>query len=44
MIGVLQATEAIKVLLGMTPSLSGTLLLYDATTMAFDKPFLPGSK
>ncbi len=37
MIGVLQATEAIKVLLGMTPSLSGTLLLYDATTMAFDK-------
>ena len=37
MIGVLQATEAIKVLLGMTPSLSGTLLLYDATTMTFDK-------
>ena len=37
MIGVLQATEAIKILLGMTPSLSGTLLLYDATTMAFDK-------
>ena len=37
MIGVLQATEAIKVLLGMTPALSGTLLLYDATTMAFDK-------
>ena len=37
LIGVLQATEALKVLLGMPPSLSGTLLLYDAKTMEFDK-------
>ncbi|MGB0235657.1 MAG: molybdopterin-synthase adenylyltransferase MoeB [Poseidonia sp.] len=37
LIGVLQATEALKVLLGMPPSLSGTLLLYDAKTMDFDK-------
>ena len=37
LIGVLQATEALKVLLGMAPSLSGTLLLYDAKTMDFDK-------
>jgi adenylyltransferase/sulfurtransferase len=37
LIGVLQATEALKVLLGMPPSLSGTLLLYDAKTMGFDK-------
>lgn len=37
MIGVLQATEAIKVLIGMPPSLSGSLLLYDAKSMAFDK-------
>lgn len=37
MIGVLQATEALKVLLGMPPSLSGTLLVYDATSMTFDK-------
>ena len=37
LIGVLQATEALKVLLDMSPSLSGTLLLYDAKTMDFDK-------
>ena len=37
LIGVLQATEALKVLLGMPPSLAGTLLLYDAKTMGFDK-------
>ena len=37
LVGVLQATEALKVLLGMPPSLSGTLLLYDAKTMTFDK-------
>lgn len=35
-VGTLQATEAIKVLLGMPASLSGTLLLYDAQTMRFD--------
>jgi molybdopterin/thiamine biosynthesis adenylyltransferase/rhodanese-related sulfurtransferase len=35
-IGVLQATEAIKLLLGMPVSLSGSLLLYDAQSMAFD--------
>ena len=37
LIGILQATEALKVLLGLPPSLSGTLLLYDAKTMTFDK-------
>ena len=35
-IGLLQATEAIKLLLGMPTSLSGALLLYDAQSMAFD--------
>ena len=35
-IGVLQATEAIKFLLGLPVSLSGKLLLYDAQSMAFD--------
>ena len=35
-IGVLQATEAIKLLLGMPVSLSGSLLLYDAQSMAFN--------
>ncbi|MBH34027.1 MAG: molybdenum cofactor biosynthesis protein MoeB [Euryarchaeota archaeon] len=35
-IGVLQATEAIKLLLGLPVSLSGKLLLYDAQSMAFD--------
>ena len=34
-VGVLQATEAIKLLLGFEVSLSGTLLLYDALTMEF---------
>ncbi|MEC8766274.1 MAG: molybdopterin-synthase adenylyltransferase MoeB [Candidatus Thermoplasmatota archaeon] len=36
-VGTLQATEAIKVLLGMPASLSGTLLLYDAQSMRFDR-------
>ena len=35
MVGVLQATEAIKLLLGLDTSLSGVLLLYDAKTMSF---------
>ena len=35
-IGLLQATEAIKLLLGMPTSLSGVLLLYDAQSMTFD--------
>jgi molybdopterin/thiamine biosynthesis adenylyltransferase/rhodanese-related sulfurtransferase len=35
-IGVLQATEAIKVLLGFEASLSGALLVYDAMSMRFD--------
>lgn len=35
-IGLLQATEAIKLLLGMPTSLSGALLLYDAQSMSFD--------
>lgn len=35
-IGVLQATEAIKFLLGLPVSLTGKLLLYDAQSMAFD--------
>ncbi|MAF93409.1 molybdenum cofactor biosynthesis protein MoeB [Candidatus Woesearchaeota archaeon] len=35
-IGVLQATEAIKFLLDLPVSLSGKLLLYDAESMAFD--------
>ena len=37
LIGVLQATEAIKVLLGFEASLSGVLLLYDAKTMMFNR-------
>lgn len=37
MVGVLQATEAIKLLLGLDTSLSGVLLLYDAKTMAFTR-------
>jgi len=36
MIGLLQATEAIKLLVGMPTSLSGALLLYDAQSMTFD--------
>ena len=36
MVGMLQATEAIKLLLGMPTSLSGALLLYDAQSMTFD--------
>ena len=35
-IGLLQATEGIKLLLGMPTSLSGALLLYDAQSMSFD--------
>ena len=35
-IGLLQATEAIKLLTDMPVSLSGKLLLYDAQSMAFD--------
>ena len=35
-IGLLQATEGIKLLLGMPTSLSGALLLYDAQSMTFD--------
>ena len=34
-IGLLQATEAIKLLLGLNVALSGRLLIYDATTMSF---------
>ena len=34
-IGMLQATEAIKLLLGFEVSLSGTLLIYDALAMSF---------
>lgn len=36
-VGVLQATEAIKLLLGFSPSLSGKLLVYDALTMEFSR-------
>lgn len=36
LVGVLQATEAIKVLLGLEVSLSGKLLIYDAMTMKFN--------
>ena len=35
MIGLLQATEAIKLLLGLNVALSGRLLIYDATAMSF---------
>jgi len=35
-IGTLQATEAIKLILGLGTSLIGKLLLYDAPTMSFD--------
>ena len=34
-IGLLQATEAIKLLLGLNVALSGRLLIYDATAMSF---------
>ena len=37
MVGVLQATEAIKLLLGLPHSLSGVLLVYDALTMEFNR-------
>ena len=36
LVGVLQATEGIKVLLGLEASLSGKLLIYDAMTMKFN--------
>jgi sulfur-carrier protein adenylyltransferase/sulfurtransferase len=36
-IGAIQATEAIKLILGVGESLIGRLLLYDATTMGFDE-------
>ncbi|MBK9050616.1 MAG: molybdopterin-synthase adenylyltransferase MoeB [Chloroflexi bacterium] len=36
-IGAIQATEAIKILLGIGTSLSGRLLLYDALHMTFDE-------
>jgi len=36
-IGAIQATEAIKILLGIGTSLSGRLLLYDALHMSFDE-------
>ncbi|MCL4869364.1 MAG: molybdopterin-synthase adenylyltransferase MoeB [Anaerolineae bacterium] len=36
-IGAIQATEAIKILLGIGSSLSGRLLLYDALHMSFDE-------
>jgi sulfur-carrier protein adenylyltransferase/sulfurtransferase len=36
-IGAIQATEAIKLVLGVGESLIGRLLLYDATTMSFDE-------
>jgi sulfur-carrier protein adenylyltransferase/sulfurtransferase len=36
-IGAIQATEAIKLVLGMGESLVGRLLLYDAATMNFDE-------
>ncbi|MBL4791112.1 MAG: hypothetical protein JKY60_19385, partial [Kordiimonadaceae bacterium] len=34
-IGVIQATEAVKIILGQGTSLSGRLLLYDAMAMTF---------
>jgi sulfur-carrier protein adenylyltransferase/sulfurtransferase len=36
-IGMLQATEAIKLILGIGESLLGRLLLYDALTMRFSE-------
>ncbi|MCA9866405.1 MAG: molybdopterin-synthase adenylyltransferase MoeB [Anaerolineales bacterium] len=36
-IGAIQATEAIKLILGVGEPLIGRLLLYDATTMSFDE-------
>jgi adenylyltransferase/sulfurtransferase len=36
LIGVIQATEALKLLLGIGSALSGRLLLYDAMSMRFD--------
>ena len=36
-IGAIQATEAIKIMLGIGTSLSGRLLLYDALHMSFDE-------
>ncbi len=36
-IGTIQATEAIKLILGVGEPLIGRLLLYDATTMSFDE-------
>lgn len=35
MVGTLQATEAIKIILGLPPSLNGKLLVYDALEMTF---------
>ena len=35
MVGTLQATEAIKIILGIPPSLNGKLLVYDALEMTF---------
>lgn len=43
-IGTIQATEAIKYLLGMDGLLTGTLLTYDAAAMAFRKVRLPMDK
>jgi molybdopterin/thiamine biosynthesis adenylyltransferase/rhodanese-related sulfurtransferase len=37
LIGMVQATETIKVLLGLGQTLSGYLLVYDALTMTFEK-------
>ena len=37
LIGVVQATETIKVLLGLGQTLSGYLMVYDALTMTFEK-------
>ena len=36
-VGAIQATEAIKLILGVGEPLIGRLLLYDATTMTFDE-------
>ncbi len=40
-IGTIQATEAIKIILGIGETLSGRLLLYDALDMSFDLITLP---
>ena len=42
--GVIQATEAIKYLLGMDGLLTGALLTYDAAAMVFRKVRLPMDK